>query len=186
MVKQMVVSVMAVALSAALISCGGTTSRGDDPGTKGSLEAQVNETIMLFKSRDRSIGSWFDSAYGYVVFPDVVEGAFIVGGGHGRGLVYRNGELMGSATVTQVDVGLQAGGQAFREVIFFKDEIAFATFAGSNLEFAADASAVLVKSGAAATADYENGVAAFTMPRGGAMAKAAIGGQKFKYNPLQK
>ena len=175
-----------VMMTAALVGCGGTTSRSSDPNTGASLGDQVRETVSLFKSRDATIGRWFDSAYGYVVFPDVKEGAFIVGGGTGRGLVYVDGKLVGSATVTHVDVGAQIGGQAFREVIFFRDEIAFSMFSASNLEFAADASAVLVKSGAAATADYENGVAAFTMPKAGAMLKAAIGGQKFKYIPLNK
>ena len=156
------------------------TSAASEP----TMKQQVDETIGIMKSRDPSINNFFDTAYGYVVFPDVVEGAFIVGGGRGRGLVYKQGKLAGSAILTQGDIGLQAGGQAFREVIFFRDKYAYATFAASNLEFSAKATAVIVKAGAGASADYENGVAAFAMPKAGAMLKASIGGQKFKFLPL--
>jgi hypothetical protein len=51
------------------------------------------------------------------------------------------------------------------------------------LKFAASASAVALKAGAAASAKYEDGVAVFTKPRGGLMVEAAIGGQEFGFVP---
>ena len=38
-----------------------------------------------------------------------------------------------------------------------------------------------VKTGASANVAYENGVAVFTMTKGGLMYEASIGGQKFKF-----
>lgn len=47
------------------------------------------------------------------------------------------------------------------------------------------AKANVAASGAAANAKYEQGVAVFTLPKSGAMVAAAIGGQKFKFEPLK-
>ncbi len=40
-----------------------------------------------------------------------------------------------------------------------------------------------VKAGASADADYEAGVAIFTMAKGGLMLEASVGGQEFKFTP---
>jgi lipid-binding SYLF domain-containing protein len=85
--------------------------------------------------------------------------------------------------MSQVTIGLALGGQVYREAIFFKDQAALDDFKNGNYEFAAEASAVAVKSGAAKNAGYDRGVAIFTMAKGGLMYEASIGGQKFSYEP---
>jgi hypothetical protein len=42
---------------------------------------------------------------------------------------------------------------------------------------------VIITAGAAKTKEYTDGVAAFARPRGGAMAEAALGTQKFTFKP---
>jgi lipid-binding SYLF domain-containing protein len=118
-----------------------------------------------------------------VVFPGIGKGGFIIGGGHGTGWVYEQGRHIGRATVTQLTVGAQIGGQSYREIIFFKDKETLDTFKKGNLELSAQVSAILVKQGASKDASYDHGVAVFTMPKKGAMAEASVGGQKFKYTP---
>jgi hypothetical protein len=39
--------------------------------------------------------------------------------------------------------------------------------------------------GAAKSAKYKNGVVVFTLPKKGLMAQASVGGQKFKFAPLE-
>jgi len=63
----------------------------------------------------------------------------------------------------------------------FKDETAFKNFARGNFELGAQASAVAITAGASADADYDSGVAIFTIAEGGLMFEASVGGQKFKY-----
>ena len=53
-----------------------------------------------------------------------------------------------------------------------KQRVTLEQFKGNKFSFAANASAVAVKSGAAAAAKFENGVAVFTRPVGGAMFEA--------------
>ncbi len=51
---------------------------------------------------------------------------------------------------------------------------------------AAQASAVAASAGTSANAKYQNGVAVFTLPKGGLMAEASVGGQKFGFEPFAK
>jgi len=81
-------------------------------------------------------------------------------------------------------VGAQAGGQSFTEVIFFETPAAVDNFKEGNFEMRAEVSAVAVTEGAAKATKYSNGIAVFTMPKKGLMAQAAIGGQKFKFEPI--
>ena len=52
-----------------------------------------------------------------------------------------------------------------------------------RVEFAADASAVILKTGAAANARFVDGFAVFVRPIGGAMVEATVGGQQVTFVP---
>jgi lipid-binding SYLF domain-containing protein len=163
---------------------------------------EFSATIDIFKQAGES-GHFFDSAYGYAVFPNIGKGGVIVGGAYGMGRVYAQGELAGDVKMTQVTLGLQLGGQSYSQIIFFQDQRAFAEFTGSNFEFGAQASAVAITAGASAAATtagssagasggkhdantvgrYYKGMAVFTVAKGGLMVEASLGGQKFEYTP---
>jgi lipid-binding SYLF domain-containing protein len=86
--------------------------------------------------------------------------------------------------MTQVSVGLQFGGQAYRELIFFENQESLDRFKKNKFEFSAQASAVAAKSGASANAKYRDGVMVYTAQKGGLMYEASVGGQKFKFTAL--
>ena len=46
-------------------------------------------------------------------------------GAFGSGRVYAGGDYVGDTSMAQVTVGLQLGGQAFSQIIFFEDKRAF-------------------------------------------------------------
>ena len=154
-----------------------------DPMQAQKEKAAVEETIAKFKEADSGMEVYFAKAYGYVVFPGIGKGGFIIAGGQGTGWVYQQGNHIGRATLTQLTVGAQIGGQSYREIIFFKDKETLDSFKKGNLELSAQASAILVKEGASKNSSYDHGVAVFTMPIKGAMVEASVGGQKFKYTP---
>ena len=182
---------LGILAGAVLLLCA-TASRADD----------YTDTIKLFENAGQS-KAYFHNSYGYAVFPGIGKGGFIVGGAHGNGRVFRKGVYVGDSSMTQVSVGLQAGGQAYSMIIFFEDERAFKEFTSGGFEFGADASAVAITAAANATAgttgssagasggmkdaanrgNYYRGMAVFTITKGGAMFEAAIAGQKFKYTP---
>lgn len=139
-----------------------------------------------FIKTDKLMQSLFDHSYGYAIFPNVGKGAVGVGGAAGRGAVYEKGKTVGLAKMVQVTAGFQFGGQAYREVIFFEDKSALDRFKNNNFEFSGQASATAANEGAAANVKYREGVMVFSQEKTGLMLEAAIGGQKFTYEPLNK
>ena len=150
------------------------------------LQADVDAAIKEFKKADAGLKDTFKKAAGYVVFPNVGKGGFILGGAHGNGHVYEKGKLIGYASLTQVTVGAQVGGQEFSEVIFFETKEALAKFKESGFAMSAQLSAVAAAEGASKNAKYVDGVMVFTRAKEGLMAEASVGGQKFKFEPVGK
>lgn len=148
------------------------------------MARESRAALDRFVDRDPGLQDWINHAHGYVVFPEVGAAGLGVGGGFGRGMVFRGGQPIGRATVSQATIGAQIGAQSFSQVIFFKDDAALRVFQRGNLEFSARATAVAATAGAAATTSYERGVAVFVLPRGGLMAEATVGGQRFTFEPL--
>ena len=142
-------------------------------------------TSAEFKEEDPDIAGLFSSAYGYAVFPSIGKGGVGIGGAAGRGVVFKGGAPAGGSHMTQVSVGLQLGGQKYSEVIFFENATAYEKFVGEKFKFAAQASAVALASGASADATYADGVLIFTMPIGGLMYEASVGGQQFKFEAFE-
>lgn len=167
------------------------------------LADEYQQTIQMFKEAKDS-ARFFDSAYGYAVFPSIGKAGFVVGGGYGKGRVYVQGRHVGNATVVDLSVGFQLGGQVFSEILFFEDERAFREFASGSFELGADAGVVIVTASAqvqvttagtsttvaggmnnaqTSGARYNKGMAVFVIPKGGLMYELTIGGQKFTYTP---
>lgn len=134
-----------------------------------------------FARTDKDIENLFKTSYAYAIFPNVGKGAVGVGGAAGSGTVFEKGKAIGTVRMTQVSVGVQLGGQSYREVIFFENKAALDRFKEDNFELAAQTSAVALKSGVSANAKYREGVLVFTEEKSGLMYEAAIGGQKFNF-----
>lgn len=149
-------------------------------------EPDAAAVIAKFKAKDPELTKVFAESAGYVVFPTVAKGGLGIGAARGKGYVYQHGHLIGRSTLTQVTIGLQAGGQAYSEVIFFKDNAALENFKGGHLKLDAQASAVALTERVGADLAYRNGVAIVTMAEGGLMYEASVGGQKLSFNPTSK
>lgn len=147
----------------------------------------MNDAVKAKKTllkADSGLERFFENSAGYVLFPNVGKGGFIIGGASGNGVVYEGGKSVGMADLKKLNVGFQAGGQAIIEVIFFETKVDLERFKEGKFEFAAETSAVALKSGIAFNAKYKDGVAVFALPKAGLMADASVGGQKFGYKPF--
>lgn len=147
----------------------------------------------------------FKASYGYAVFPTIGKGGFVVGAAHGEGRVYRQGRYIGNTSLTQVSFGFQFGGQAYSEMVFFQDQAALKRFESGDFSLSADVNAVAITASVSASAGtagteagasgteshaiaaghYQNGVAVFTIAKGGLMYQAAVAGQKFSFEPVR-
>lgn len=166
-------------------------------------QEKYSYTLTVFKRSDQ-VKPYFQNAYGYAVFPTVGKGGIVVGAAYGKGQVYQRGVATGTSSLAKASIGFQLGGQAFSEIIFFQDKRAYDEFTRGSFEFDASASAVAVTVGAQAKAgtsgatagasagpatgvqaktSYRKGFAVFVHTKGGLMYEAAIGGQKFTFEP---
>jgi lipid-binding SYLF domain-containing protein len=169
-------------LGTAMSGCSTAPPSTDDRQT---LIEEANSALNKLEREDAGLRAFLDRSAGYAIFPAVGKGGVIVGGAFGRGIVYERGvtgfNRVGYTKLEQATVGAQLGGQSYAELIVFETRTAFERFINGDFAFSANASAVALKAGASAAAKYENGVAIFTMPNGGAMLEASIGGQRFKF-----
>jgi lipid-binding SYLF domain-containing protein len=179
--KRIVLSCVFVAVVLFLVAGCSTAPKSAEGRAK--LNTKVQNAHDSALRADPGLKKFFDEAAGYAVFPTVGKGAIGVGGAYGKGELYESGQLKGYCTLTQASIGLALGGQAYTELIFFETQAALDRFKTGNFAFAAQASAVALKSGASANAKYTDGVAVFTMGEAGLMYEASIGGQKFSYKP---
>ncbi len=180
--KLMMTVAILVPIGAAMMGC------QSPPRTEAGKEKLADNTQSVLDrlyGTDPAFKRFLDRAYGYAVFPTAGKGGLIVGGAYGHGEVFEQGMKIGYAEISQATIGAQIGGQSFTEVIAFENKNALEKFKASKFEFSAQVSAVALKSGASENAKYADGVAVFTATRGGLMAEAAVGGQKFAYQSLE-
>ena len=166
---------------------------------------KYDEALTGFRSAEATT-HFFETAYGYALFPTIGKGGFGIGGAYGKGRVYVSGKHVGNTSVSQITVGFQLGGQAYSQIIFFEDRRAFEQFTDENFEFGAQATAVALTASASAQAStaggasasagleaaeasqvqagYRKGMAIFTVAKGGLMYEASLGGQRFDYKSL--
>ena len=159
-----------------------------------------SSTINVFRDLP-ALTKFFNNSYGYAVFPTIGKAGYVIGGSYGEGQVY----LGGKTTVIEGSIGLQLGGKAFSEIIFFQDKRAYDEFTSGNFEFGATAQATAVtagaevragtggtsagasagpKTGVQAETDYVKGMATFVHAKGGLMYEFSVGGQKFTFVPF--
>ncbi|MGZ9897013.1 lipid-binding SYLF domain-containing protein [Shewanella gaetbuli] len=169
--------------------------------TSQANDSSYTEAITNFQKAAET-QAFFNTAYGYAIFPTVGKGGIGIGAAYGKGRVYKGGMHTGNSTLSQLSIGFQLGGQAYSEIIFFKNAEAYNDFTSGSFEFSAQASAVAINVGAsaqvgttghsagagqagsnhAAKAVYMNGMAIFTAAKGGLMYEAALAGQSFTFD----
>ena len=174
-------------------------------GTAASQDVQdFSATISEFRSI-AAVAPYFDSAYGYAVWRRIGRGGLGIGAATGSGQVYRSGEVTGISRLFDLTIGFQAGGQVYKQIVFFEDKRAYNEFTNDNFQFNAAASAVAVTAsaqanagtqgsqatagvggpaGTAAAGGYQRGLQVFTMSIGGLMYQATVGGQSYSFTPV--
>lgn len=170
-----------ILVSIFLIFCTGLFAQTED---QMEIINDAEDAKSEFIEHNPQLASLFEKAAGYVIFPNVGKGAYILGGAAGNGAVYENGKLVGMAELRQLDVGFQLGGKAFREVILFQTREQLEEFKQGNLELSSDISVVIIDEGISQDVDFQEGIAVVTMAKAGAMAGISVGGQKFDYKDL--
>jgi lipid-binding SYLF domain-containing protein len=181
--KTQVKALLCLFALAAIGTVAGCQATPETHAERKALKSDAQAALDRMYAWGPDLKPFVDDAHAYAIFPSVGKAGLGVGGAYGRGEVYRGGEMIGYADITQATVGAQIGAQDFAELIVFENEAALKKFTDDKLDIAANASAVILKEGAAASMNYDDGVVILVLPNSGAMAEATIGGQKFDYTP---
>jgi len=144
------------------------------------LHAEIEGVLARLKSRHPDLAKRLEESRGYAVFPSMGRAGAVLGASHGKGEVFDQGKVIGSATLSQLTIGVQVGGQTYTEILFFGDKEALERVKSGSISFTANASAALVKAAASGTTDFK-GVGATAFSQGGELLEAALGGQKFTF-----
>jgi len=154
-----------------------------DPKVAELKEAADAALASLTKS-NQAIQAYIDKSAGYAVYPKITKGGLLIGGAHGRGLVYEGGRVIAKTDVKQGSIGLIAGAQTFSEVIFFEDAAALERFKQGEVKLNAKAEGVAGTDAVSVSVKYADGVAVFVFGQNGLMGDASVGGQGFAYEAL--
>jgi lipid-binding SYLF domain-containing protein len=160
-----------------------------DPGV--ALQVEVADTMRSMLEQHPDLQRYFDEACAMAVFPSVVRVGLGIGGGRGRGLLLGEGGVLGEVSQSAFTLGFQAGGQSFRQVIFFRTCEAMQEFTengnlgrwSGRLEFQGRASLQAGRAGGAVDPGFIGDVAIFSSSRRGLMVELAAGGVRYRFSP---
>ncbi len=181
--RNLLLSLVSVGMVAFVAAC---ATEPNSQSQRQALADNAQTSLKSMEAKDPGLADVVNNAYAYVTFPDIGKGGFVIGGAWGRGVVYEQGRMVGFAAVSEGSLGITAGGQTYAELIVFKDQSAFHKFQNGDFTIGAGASVVALKAGAAAAAEFRNGMVVFIQNQGGLMADASINGQKVSFHPTRE
>ena len=172
--------------SLALTGCTTTPDKPDNAATNASkrqaIDSSVDATLSRLYSTVKGSRELVAKSRGVLVFPEVLQAGFIVGGQSGNGALRVGGSTVGYYNTSSLSVGLQAGAQSKAIVFLFMTQDALDEFRGSDGWAAgAGASVALVKMGANGAVDTTTATApvqVIVLTNAGLMGDVSINGTK--------
>jgi lipid-binding SYLF domain-containing protein len=122
--------------------------------TAKEIDASVNAAIERFYKQVKGAGEFVKSSKGMLVMPNVVKGAFIIGGEYGEGALRVGGKTVDYYNTVSGSIGFQFGGQAKDIILLFMTDEALKQFrASKGWEAGVDGNVALITVGAGERAD---------------------------------
>lgn len=151
-----------------------------------AIDKEVSAALHRITKKNPDFKKRLENAYGYVVFPSVGRASLVLGATFGRGQVFEHSQPVGYASMGQVTLGVQVGGDTFSELVLFNSRDAFERFKRGRYAFTANASAAIVRAAAAGTINFEKDVVAQAFGRGGMILEISLGAQKFNFRKREE
>jgi len=152
------------------------------------INAKANAALKQFKKEVKGGEKFLSRVKGYIIFPSVIKGGFVIGGEYGEGVLRINGKADSYYSIASGSVGFQMGLQKTSYIIAFASESALENFRKSNgWEAGVDGSVTVAKWGVGkdiGSISFEKPIYAFVFGAKGLMYNLNIEGTKFtKINP---
>jgi lipid-binding SYLF domain-containing protein len=181
--------------SGAMLAAGGlamagctTTGQSSANSTAGnadkraSINHDVDATLSRLYATVNGSRELVAKARGVLVFPQVVQAGFVIGGQYGQGALRVGGATTGYYSTAAGSFGLQAGAQSKAIIFCFMTENALADFRSRDgWAVGGDATVAVVKVGANGNIDSSTATApvqAFVLTNAGLMAGVSLEGTK--------
>jgi lipid-binding SYLF domain-containing protein len=151
------------------------------------INAEANAALEIFKTK-AGASKFLSQIKGYLIFPSVYKGGFVVAGEYGEGILKVNGQTKAYYSITSGSFGFQAGIQKASYLIAFVSQKALDNFMHSDgWEAGVDGTVTLLAWGAGkniSSISYEKPIYGFVFDSAGLMGGISLEGTKFtKINP---
>ena len=151
--------------------------------TAKEIDASVDVAIQRFYKQVNGAKEFVKTSKGMLVMPNVVKGAFIIGGEYGEGALRVGGKSVDYYNTISGSIGFQIGGQAKDIILLFMTDEALKQFRASNgWESGVDGNVALITIGAGERADtttLKDPIVGFVFDAKGLIADISLKGAKF-------
>ncbi len=149
------------------------------------IEKDADETLKIFYSEVKGSEAYLKKAKAYLIFPDIKEAGFFMGGKYGEGVLRVRGKSKAYYSITAASVGMQMGMKVYGMVIAFSTDAALNKFLLDDDEWEADvdgniAMAEWNSKEELDDADFSESMVAFVLDSKGMMGSLTMEGTKFK------
>ena len=151
--------------------------------TAREIDVAVDVAIERFHKQVIGAQELINASRGMLVMPNVVKGAFIIGGEYGEGALRVDGETVGYYNTISGSIGFQIGGEAKDIILLFMTDDVIKQFrASSGWEAGVDGNVALITIGAGERADTttsKDPIIGFVFDAKGLIADISLKGAKF-------
>ena len=176
-IKWLIRSLMLITVISAFLSSNSLAK------TAKEIDASVDAAIERFYKQVKGAQEFVQKSKGMLVMPNVVKGAFIVGGEYGEGALRINGKTVDYYNTVSGSIGFQIGGQSKDIILLFMTDEALNKFrASKGWEAGIDGNVALITVGAGERADtmtLKDPIVAFVFDAKGLIADISLKGAKF-------
>ena len=150
-----------------------------------SLDHDANMAINKFIDETPGGDPFLVNAKAFLVFPDVKEGGFFIGGKYGEGVLRHKRKTLGYYEIISASVGFQMGAQEYSLIIAFTNDAALEKFLmdGDEWESDVDGKITVAEWNSKEELDdveFSDSMVAFVFDSKGMMGSFTMEGTKFK------
>ena len=151
--------------------------------TAKEIDASVDVAIKRFYKQVKGAEEFVKASKGMLVMPNVVKGAFIVGGEYGEGALRIGGKTVDYYNTISGSIGFQIGGEAKDIILLFMTDEALKKFrASKGWEAGVDGNVAVISIGAGERADTttsKDPIVGFVFDAKGLIFDISLKGAKF-------
>ena len=154
-----------------------------------TLDHDANMAINKFIDETPGGDPFLVNAKAFLVFPDIKEGGFFVGGKYGEGVLRHKRKTLGYYEIMTASVGFQMGVQEYSMIIAFTTDAALEKFLKDDDEWETDVDGKIAvaewnSKEELDDVDYDDDMVAFIFDSKGMMGSFTMEGTKFeRINP---